>query len=82
MTLNGDNDPALIDLMEKIKERRAADTFLENPPTRDPQANGMIEKGVQDVTSMVRTVEMVLESRLGIHLGDDHAAVDWAIQHA
>ena len=68
--------------MENINEQRVADTFFENPPTRDPQANGMIEKGVHDVKPIVRTVKMGLESRLGIHLGDDHAAVDWIIQHA
>ena len=51
-----DNEPAVIELMEELKRRRVQDTTLEHPPARDPQSNGMVEKGVQDLTSMVRSV--------------------------
>ena len=44
--------------------------------------DGMIEKGVQDVTAMVRTVKLGLESRIGAAISEIHSVSDWMVPHA
>ena len=82
ITLKGDNENAMAELIKKIKEFRPQPTLLEGPPGNDPQSNGVAEKGVQDVMGMIRSFKLSLEYRLKRNVNDRHPIVEWAIEHA
>ena len=59
----GDGDLALVAAQWKISAQREAKTVPANPPADDPKANGVIEKGVQDINGRLRAIKLALESR-------------------
>ena len=77
ITLKGDDEPSFVAVMESVKDLRAHATHIENPPAYDPQANGAVEKGVQDVCGQMRRLRLGLEMRIGQVLPDDHPIMEW-----
>lgn len=79
--LKGDGEPALVKLMEAIKDKRRGNTVLENPLAHDPQSNGVAERAVQDVVAMARTIKLGLEKRIGGHISPNSHAMLWIVPH-
>ena len=65
ITLKTDGEPALVQVAEEIKVRRIQDTYIENPPAYDPQANGLVEQTVQAIMNQFRAVKLGLEQNVG-----------------
>ena len=65
VTLKGDGEPAMQDLLQAIKEQRTQAVNIEHSPGNDPQSNGVAEKSVQDSMAQIRTLKLGLEHRLG-----------------
>ena len=82
VTLKGDGEPAMQDFLRAVKEQRNQPANIEEPPGNDPQSNGVAEKSVQDAMGQVRTLKLGLEYRLGHAIDDNHAIVEWMIEHA
>jgi len=61
---------------------RPSVTIPVNPPAYDPQANGTIEKGVQDVNTQERKTKLALEARIGAAIPADHPVMEWGLEHS
>ena len=72
ITVKGDNEPALVSLTEAWVKLRAAKgavrTNVENSPVHSSKSNGVIERGVQSIQGMVRTLKSGLEEKWGVEL--------------
>ena len=65
VVLKTDGGPALIAVQEAVARSRSHDTLCENPPARDPQANGEAERVIREVEAQMRVVKIGLETRIG-----------------
>jgi len=60
IVLRTDGEPALVAVQAKLVGCREGMTVPRNPPAYDPQANGAIEKGVQDWNTQLRSLKLGL----------------------
>ena len=82
MALKTDGEPAMLAVQSKIQSMREGRTVLKNPPAYNPESNGVIEKGVKDVTAHTRALKLGLESRLKIVIEPEAKIVEWLLEHA
>ena len=82
ITLKTDGEPALVQVQAKILGQRAGQTLPANPPAYNPESNGVIEKGAQDVVGHVRCMKLALESRLETEIRAAHPIMEWLLVHA
>ena len=61
VTLKTDNEPALVDVAKVRASRGAQRTIMENSPAHSSKSNGVIERGVQTIQGMVRTLRSAIE---------------------
>ena len=82
MILKSDGEPAMLAVQSKVQSMRSGRTVLKNPPAYNPESNGAIEKGVQDVTGHTRTLKLGLESRIKVSIPADAKIMHWIVEHA
>ena len=82
LILRCDQEPAIVDLMNKVSDLRASPTLVEHSPVGDSQANGLAERAVQSVQKQVRTLLLALERNLGMAIGVLHPCFPWLVEHA
>ena len=75
ITLKGNNERAMQQLMTAVKEKRQQQTLVEGPPAVDPQANGAAEKAIQDLMGEARCLKLGLEHRLHARISPDSPIV-------
>eukprot|EP00974_Lingulodinium_polyedra_P038888 3725751-Lingulodinium_polyedra.AAC.1 len=77
ITMKSDNEPALVAVMDgaaRVRASRGAQrTNMENSPVYSSKSNGVIERGVQTVQGMVRTLRSALEEKWQVELDVEHA---------
>ena len=71
-------------MLEQAKLFRGHDTqnMSENSPVMDSQSNGFIERGVQQVESLIRTLTDALETRLSCRFSPNSPLLPWMVLHA
>jgi hypothetical protein len=52
-----------------------------NPPAYNPESNGVVEKGAQDVIAHLRCFKLALESRLETTIEAKHPIIEWLLIH-
>ena len=77
-----DGEPALVNVMEAIQEKRSHPTVPKHPPVYDSQANGAIEKAVDDVMAQLRALKIGLERRLQSKIQSNEVIIQWMIEHS
>ena len=80
--LRSDNEPAIIQLQEAIKNQRNAHTKCENSEVGDSRANGVAEKAVQEVKGQVRTMLIALEKKLDEKIGEGLPVLEWMVEYS
>ena len=80
--LKCDQEPALIDLRNKMQERRTPTTLVEESKSKDSRSNGVIERAIQSVEGIVRTMKFALEHKLKITIECTHPVMTWLVEHA
>ena len=55
---------------------------VENSPIHSSKSNGYIERGVQTIQGMLRTLRSALEARWGVQLDPEHALWTWVVEYA
>ena len=55
---------------------RVGSTLVGTSPPRDPQANGVAERAVKELTGQLRRVKIGLEARVQEAIPNDHPLVD------
>jgi len=86
ITIKSDNEPALVALVDEVVRVRAArgacKTNVEHSPVKSSKSNGVIERGVQTVQGMMRTMRSALEDRWQTKLEVEHAIWCWLAEYA
>ena len=83
--LKSDQEPSILDLRADIISRckdQGISIIPENSPTGESQSNGVIERAIQDVEGMVRTLKDQLECSYNLHLESSHPVLAWLVHHA
>ena len=81
--LKSDQEPAITDLQRSIVARRAGHgTALEKSRVGDSNSNGRIERCIQDVKGLVRTIKSSVERKTGAKIHLEDAVTPWIIRHA
>ena len=58
LIIKTDGEPALINVVDELQRQRGHRTIPQHPPAYDPQANGAIEKAVDDVVGQIRALKL------------------------
>ena len=86
ISVKSDNEPALVSLIDAIGRDRAARgggrMVVEHSPVFSSKSNGFVERAVQSVQGVVRTLRSALESRWGVRLSVDHGIWTWITEYA
>ena len=83
LTLKGDQEPAIQDLMNEVARiRRPAATMIEEAPVGESQSNGVIERGVQTAEGQIRVLKDALESRIESKIPAEHSVIAWLVEFA
>ena len=86
VTLKTDNEPALVavaDGVAKVRASRGAQrTIMENSPAHSSKSNGVVERGVQTIQGMVRTLRSAIEERWMVKLDPENALWTWLVEYA
>ena len=82
IALKTDGEPSITSLQSKMISMREGQTVPRNPPAYNPESNGPIEKGVQDLNGQTRCVKVALEARLKKKVKASHPVMQWGVQHA
>ena len=63
--IKSDQEPALVDLVRTVKNKRSGETILEHSKVYDSQSNGTVERAIQTVEGLTRTIKISFERKLG-----------------
>jgi hypothetical protein len=83
LILRSDQEPAIRALVDDLRLLRSCGrTLIEMSPVGAAQSNGAIERHIQSVEGMTRTLKLSLEERWQVHIDHTHGCVPWLIEHA
>ena len=86
VTMKTDNEPALVAVVDEIGRLRAArggrGMTVEHSPVHSSSSNGIIERAVQSVQGLVRTLRSAVEEGWGVKLEVDHKVWPWLVEIA
>jgi len=81
ISLKGDQENAIMDLIKEIQRLRPQGAIVEEAKNKDSQSNGMIERGIQSVEGIVRTMKLALEKKIGTMIPCNHPVMTWLVEH-
>ena len=79
--LKSDQELALVDLVKAIKDKRKGETMIEHSKVYDSQSNGLVERAIQTVEGLTRTLKMSLERKINKCIPSRHPIMTWLIEH-
>ena len=86
MTLKSDNQPTLVAVGDAVARLRAAKggkrMVVENSPVYSSKSNGVVERAIQSVQGVVRTMGSCVEEKWGVQLGAEHVVWPWLVEYA
>ena len=81
--LKTDQEPAVDALMEDVvKTRGERLTLREKSPVASSGSNGVVERGVQTVEGVIRTLLSALEERVGVRIRAEEKIVAFLVEYA
>ena len=79
-----DQEPAIVNMIEDLTklrvDRGAEETIPENSVVGSSQTNGVVERGVQSVEGMIRSLRSALEDRISAKLEISDAIWPWLVE--
>ena len=85
IVLKCDQEPAMLDLwnaVAKACKQTGVEILPEHSPVGESQSNGVIERAIQEVEGVVRTLKDQVEEKYQQRLQQDHPFLVWLIRHA
>jgi hypothetical protein len=79
--IKSDQEPALVDLVRTIKSKRKGETMIEHSKVYDSQSNGVVERAIQTVEGLTRTLKMSLERKIKKSIPSKHPIMTWLVEH-
>ena len=84
--VKSDNEPALTSLITSWSTMRAMTSgsrmIVENSPVGSSKSNGIVERAIQSVQGMIRTIRSDIEGRWGVKIDATHSIWPWIAEHA
>jgi hypothetical protein len=83
LILRSDQEPAIQALVDDLRLLRTSGrTLVEMSPVGSSQSNGAIERHIQSIEGLSRTLKLSLEKRWGVHINHTHPCIPWLLEHA
>ena len=83
IVLKSDQEPAIGALMADVVKTRGAEiTVVEKSPVGSSGSNGVVERGVQGIEGMIRTLKSACEERLGSKIKPEEKLVVFMAEYA
>ena len=85
IVFKGDQESAIGDVQNQVAKKRAEQghsTALQNSPVGDSDNNGRVEKAIQEIGGVARTLRSALEARLKQEINITHPLIPWLICQA
>ena len=82
MVFKTDQELAMMALQERLRQARQQPTVLENSPVEQSQSNGVVEKAVQEVEGIVRTLVSALEERINWRIPPNAPVLAWLVEYS
>ena len=81
-----DQEPAVAAIVDSLVALRASlgaeETVPEHSPTYSSQSNGIVERGIQSVEGMIRSLRSALEERINAKLDIGDSIWAWLVEYA
>ena len=82
IVLKTDGEPAIVALMDAIREKRKHETIPSHSPAYSPQSNGVAERAVQEFTAQLRALKLALEARIKVPVNSNWTILVSLAEHA
>ncbi len=86
MTVKSDQEPAVVSVLNKVGELRAAEgggkMVSEASPVKDSKGKGLVERAIQTAEGMVRVLKSQLEEGWKMKIDSKHPVLTWLIGQA
>ena len=82
MIIKDDQEPAVVDLRNAVKDERSETIMPEEAPVKESRSNGEIEKAVQDAQDQIRCIKHNLEAMCEQKIAGSHPCIPWLVRHA
>ena len=83
--VKSDNEPALTSLIASWSTMRAmmsgSRMIIENSPVGSSESNGTVERAIQSVQGMIRTIRSDIEGRWRVKIDATHSIWPWIAEH-
>jgi hypothetical protein len=80
--VKSDQEPAIIALVNSVKNAFKGDLLVEHSPKGESQSNGEIEIAVQAVQGIARTLKEAVEQKIGGKIGPREPLLAWLTEYA
>ena len=83
IVVKSDQEPAIeVLIKDLVQARRGAATVVEQSPVASSGSNGVVERAIQGVEGLVRTLKCACEARWGVQLRPDEKTVVFLAEYA
>ena len=82
LLIQTDSEPSIRDFARAVAQQRTARTLLRTTAVGNHQANGGVERWIQSVCGLARTLRADLEGNYGVSVQSGSVLVPWMIRHA
>ena len=81
--VKADQEASITDVQRAVVQARSGlGTALEQSRVGDSNSNGRVERAIQDLKGLTRTLRSALEADIGGKINLDHPVVPWMVRHA
>ena len=80
--IKSDQEPAMISLIEGVRDRWTGELVHEKSPVGDHRANGWIEAGIRTVEAQIRALKLDVEKKYSIEIDHTSVLVPWIVEYA
>ena len=79
-----DQEPSILDLKNRVRSSLDENTkvIFESSPVGDHQANGVVERAIQSMSGLIRTLKDALETNYEFKIPSDHPILPWLVSFA
>ena len=82
IVLKSDQEPSIKALTKSVKDGWRGEAILEHSPKGESKSNGEVERAVQSVHGLARTLKEHLEQKTGKLLDPKSPVLAWLVEHA
>ena len=79
--MKSDQEPAITALVEAVKHGWHGEIVPEASPKGESKSNGEVERAVQSMHGLARTIKDYVEQQSGVTLDSKHPLLAWLIEH-